>query len=179
VCPQADAFDPSLPLLYPDCYHVIITSGVAPWSPSPSPHVDLEVTGLGLSMEGILSPSPRSQALQHRTITQVPLGSPPHQCAGIIEGQFNRMRYISMETRVSRALAPSPYRGSGVSDLRAERRSEAVDEQCRTFLRLHWHLALTSRLVDRHHSCSCCPPFRRQRRVARLRWQTPAHLFSD
>ena len=57
------------------------------WPPSLPPHVDqeasfsTEVTGLGLSIEGIMSP--RSQPLKHQ-MTMVPLRIPLHQHAGII-----------------------------------------------------------------------------------------------
>ena len=61
------------------------------WSPPLQPHVDqgaslsTEATGLGLSIEGIMSP--RSHPLQHQMTTRAPLRIPPHRHAGSIDRQ--------------------------------------------------------------------------------------------
>ncbi|KAI0276582.1 hypothetical protein BGY98DRAFT_1177646 [Russula aff. rugulosa BPL654] len=61
------------------------------WSPPLPPHVDqgaslsTEATGLGLSIEGIMSP--RSHPLQHQMTTRAPLRIPPHRHVGSIDRQ--------------------------------------------------------------------------------------------
>ena len=61
------------------------------WSPSLSTHVDqdaprsTEMTGLGLSLEGIMSP--RSHSLQREMTTRAPLRISPHRHAGSIDRQ--------------------------------------------------------------------------------------------
>jgi len=78
------------------------------WSPSLPPYVDqeasrsTEVTGLGLSIEGIMSP--RSQPLQHRMTTRAPLRIPPHRHAGSIDPQST----TGDETFPQDAPAPAP-----------------------------------------------------------------------
>lgn len=84
------------------------------WSPSLPPHVtsvassSTEVTGLGLSIEGILSSSPPSQPLQHQTTTQAPPGT-THRSAGSVEGQSQTRQDTSPRgSPVSRVPATPP-----------------------------------------------------------------------
>ena len=84
------------------------------WSPSLPPHVDqeasrpTEVTGLGLSIEGIMSPSPHSHPLQHQTTTQIPPRSPSHRPLGSNEGQSSAGHDTSPRDAPAPAPAPAP-----------------------------------------------------------------------
>ncbi|KAF8482975.1 hypothetical protein DFH94DRAFT_387870 [Russula ochroleuca] len=93
------------------------------WSPSLPPHVtseassSTEVTGLGLSIEGILSPSSSSQPLQHKTTTQAPPGT-PHRHAGNVERQSPTRRDTSpRDAPISQAPATPPNLVSALSNL--------------------------------------------------------------
>ena len=94
------------------------------WSPSLSPYVDpessrsTEATGLGLPIEGTISPSPHSHPPQHRTTTRAPSGSLPHRLAQQIEGQSSTGPDPSpRDASASRAPASPLHLASVVSDL--------------------------------------------------------------
>jgi hypothetical protein len=95
------------------------------WSPSLPPHVtsvassSTEVTGLGLSIEGILSSSPPSQSRQHQATTPAPPGT-PHRRTGNVDGQSSTRHASDTSPRdapVSRAPATPPNLRSALSDL--------------------------------------------------------------
>ena len=88
------------------------------WSPSLSPYLDpesshsTEATGLGLSIEGTISPSPHSHPPRHRATALAPSGILPHRLARRIEGQSStRPDPSPRDASASRAPA------SAVSDL--------------------------------------------------------------
>ena len=103
------------------------------WVPSLPQHGSPEssrsttVTGLGLSIEGTLSPSPLgSHPPRHRTTTQAPPESPLRRLAGNVEGQsptrsdaFLRdvHAFFRDAPASSQALASPPHLGSGASNL--------------------------------------------------------------
>jgi hypothetical protein len=89
------------------------------WSPSLPPYVDqetprsTEVTGLGLSIEGIMTPHPHRP--QHQMTTRAPLGTPPHRRAGSIDRQSTIGNY----TFPRDAPAPAPRAQESPSYLRS------------------------------------------------------------
>lgn len=89
------------------------------WSPSLPPFVDqeasrsTEVAGLGLSIEGIMSP--RSHPLQHQMTTRAPLRIPPHRHAGSIDRQST----AGDDTFPQDASAPAPQAQESPSYLRS------------------------------------------------------------
>ncbi|KAF8502104.1 hypothetical protein F5888DRAFT_1169493 [Russula emetica] len=89
------------------------------WSPSLPPYVDqeaprsTEVTGLGLSIEGIMSP--HSHPLQHHMTTRAPLRTPPHRHAGSIDRQST----TGDDTSPWDAPAPAPQAQESPSYLRS------------------------------------------------------------
>ncbi|KAN0114113.1 hypothetical protein V8E52_007089 [Russula decolorans] len=92
------------------------------WSPSLPPYVDQEtsrspeVTGLGLSIEGIMSPPSRSHPLQHHQMTtRAPLRIPPHWHAGSID----RQRTTGDDTLPRDAPATAPQAQESPSYLRS------------------------------------------------------------
>jgi hypothetical protein len=89
------------------------------WSPSLPPLVDqeasrsTEATGLGLSIEGIMSP--RSHLLQHQMTTRAPLRISPYQLAGSIDRQGT----TGDDTFPLDAPAPAPQAQESPSYLRS------------------------------------------------------------
>jgi hypothetical protein len=99
------------------------------WSPSIPPYVDqeasrsTEVTGLGLSIEGIMSP--RSHPLQHQMTTRAPLRIiPPHRHVGSIDRQSTRDDTFPRDAPAPAPAQESPsYLRSAVSNLMQQQQS--------------------------------------------------------
>lgn len=91
------------------------------WSPSLPPYVEqeaprsTEVTGLGLSLEGIMSPHSHSHPLQHQMTTRAPRRIPPYQHAGSIDRQSTTRD----ETFPRDAPVPAPQAQESPSYLRS------------------------------------------------------------
>jgi hypothetical protein len=91
------------------------------WSPSLPPYVDqeasrsTEATGLGLSIEGMMSPHSHPRGLQHQMTTLAPLRTPPHRHAGRIDRQST----TGDDTFPRDAPAPAPHAQESPSYLRS------------------------------------------------------------